>query len=158
MSENTTATDSVMIERTFDAPIDLVWELWTQAEHFKNWYGPQGFNLPVVEMDATVGGKRLFCMASPDGSMKMWFSGEYKEVSPTNRLVYTESMSDEEGNPLPASEHNPGTTEVTVLLEDLGGSTKMTMTHAGVPAGSPGEAGWQQAFTKMADYVGTLQA
>ena len=45
----------------------------------------------------------------------------------------------------------PATTEATVLLEDLGGRTKMVLTHVGVPAGA-GD-GWEQAFNKLADYV-----
>jgi hypothetical protein len=45
----------------------------------------------------------------------------------------------------------PATTEVTVLLEDLGGRTKMVMTHAGVPAGA--KAGWEPAFAKMTDHI-----
>ncbi|MCB0009537.1 MAG: SRPBCC domain-containing protein [Anaerolineales bacterium] len=162
MSDNETLEDAVVIERVVAAPIDLVWQLWTEAEHFRNWYGPQGFTIPVAEMDVRVGGRRLICMASPDGQMKMWFTGEYREVSPTTRLVYTESMADEQGNILsPAAmgmpPGTPETTEITVLLAALGEKTKMTMTHAGVPAGSPGAMGWQQAFAKLADYVGMLR-
>ncbi|MCB8963228.1 MAG: SRPBCC domain-containing protein [Ardenticatenales bacterium] len=162
MSDNETLEDAVVIERVVAAPIDLVWQLWTEAEHFRNWYGPQGFTIPVAEMDVRIGGRRLICMASPDGQMKMWFTGEYREVSPTTRLVYTESMADEQGNILsPAAmgmpPGTPETTEITVLLAALGEKTKMTMTHAGVPAGSPGAMGWQQAFAKLADYVGMLR-
>ena len=162
MSDNETVEDAVVIERVVAAPINLVWQLWTEAEHFRNWYGPQGFTIPVAEMDVRVGGRRLICMASPDGQMKMWFTGEYREVSPTTRLVYTESMADEQGNILsPAAmgmpPGTPETTEITVLLAALGEKTKMTMTHAGVPAGSPGAMGWQQAFAKLADYVGMLR-
>lgn len=158
MSDNATSTDAIVIERIFDAPIDLIWKMWTQPEHFQNWYGPEGFTVPVAEMDARVGGKRLVCMESPDGSMKMWTTGEYIEVVPNERLVYTESMSDESGNVVSPSaigmpEGHPATTEVTVLLEDIGGRTKMVMTHAGVPADSPGAAGWNQAFAKMADHI-----
>lgn len=156
MSEGT--QDSMVIERTFNAPIDLVWQMWTESEHFAQWYGPKGMTIPVANMDARVGGKRLICMASPDGNMKMWFTGEYKEVSPTTRLVYTESMSDEEGNLIsPAAmgmpEGHPEVTEVIVQLEELGEQTKMTMTHVGVPAGSPGEGGWKMAIDKMADHL-----
>ena len=162
MSDNETVEDAVVIERVVAAPINLVWQLWTEAEHFRNWYGPQGFTIPVAEMDVRIGGRRLICMASPDGQMKMWFTGEYREVSPTTRLVYTESMADEQGNILsPAAmgmpPGTPETTEITVLLAALGEKTKMTMTHAGVPAGSPGAMGWQQAFAKLADYVGMLR-
>ena len=155
MNDSTITEDAVVIERTFEAPIDLIWQMWTQPEHFKQWYGPKGFTVPVAEMDMRVGGKRLICMASPDGSMKMWTVGEYTEIVPTERLVYTESPADENGNVVsPASmgmpDGFPATTEVTVLLEDLGGRTKMVMTHAGVPADSGAGGGWNQAFDKLA--------
>ena len=143
--------DAVVIERTFEAPVDLVWKMWTQPDHFQKWYGPQGFTVPVAELDVQVGGRRLVCMASPDGSMKMCTTGEHLEVSPTHRLVYTESMADEQGNVVSMGENQPPmTTEVTVVLDDLGGSTKMVLTHAGVPADSPGASGWNQAFDKLA--------
>lgn len=163
MSEPTMTQDAVVIERTFAAPIEFVWQLWTDGEQFKQWYGPQGFTIPVAKMDVRVGGKRLICMASPDGSMKMWFTGEYKEVSPTSRLVYTDSMADEHGNVLsPAAmgmpPGTPETTEVIVELEALDGATKMVMTHVGVPAGSPGEAGWNMAFDKMAMVISAAQS
>ena len=48
---------------------------------------------------------------------------------------------------------HPATTEVTVELEDIGGCTTMVMTHAGVPAGSPGAAGWAMALDKLATHV-----
>jgi uncharacterized protein YndB with AHSA1/START domain len=162
VSEHTNSKNAVVIERIFDAPVDLIWQMWTQADHFKNWYGPNGCTIPVAEMDVRVGGKRLVCMEMqmPDRSMKMWFTGEYKEVLPNKRLVYTDSMADEHGNlvtpsamGMPADQ--PTTTEVTVLLEDLSGRTKMVMTHAGVPADSGGAGGWDQAFAKMADHIAT---
>jgi uncharacterized protein YndB with AHSA1/START domain len=80
--------------------------------------------------------------------MRMWFTGEYREVVENERLVYTESMSDENGKPM-SSDH-PSATEVRVELEDLGGRTKMVMTHVGIPADSPGAAGWSMAFDKLA--------
>ena len=159
MSDSAISQDACVVERIFDAPVDLIWQMWTQPEHFKNWYGPQGFTVPVAEMDVRVGGKRLVCMASPDGSMKMWTIGEYMEIVSNQRLVYTESMADENGNVVSPSDMGmpdgyPAMTEVTVLLEDLGGRTKMVMTHAGVPANAKG--GWEQAFAKMADRIETV--
>ncbi len=159
MSDNTIPKDAIVIERTFDAPVELIWQMWTQPEHLKKWYGPKGFTVPIAEMNVRVGGKHLFCMESPDGSMKMWTTGEYTEVVPNKRLVYTDSPADENGNVVSPSVYGmpdeyPATTEVTVLLEDLGGRTKMVMTHAGVPAGA-GD-GWEQAFAKMADQIETV--
>ena len=72
MTESTASEDAVVIERTFEAPVDLIWKMWTDPEHFKKWYGPQGFSIPVADMDLSVGGKRLVGMASPDGSRKMF--------------------------------------------------------------------------------------
>lgn len=160
MNESTISKDAVVIERIFDATVDLVWQMWVQPEHFKNWYGPHGFSVPVAEMDLRIGGKRLICMSSPDGSMKMWTTGEYTEIVPNERLVYTESPADENGNLVSPSalgmpEGYPATTEVTVVLEDLGGRTKMIMTHVGVPADSGAGGGWEQAFEKMAEYIKT---
>jgi uncharacterized protein YndB with AHSA1/START domain len=158
MTENTITEDAVTIERIFDAAVDLIWQMWTQPEHFKKWYGPQGFSVPVAEMDLRVGGKRLICMASPDGSMKMWTTGEFTEIVPNERLVYTESPSDEHGHMVsPAAmgmpDGYPALTEVTVLFEEIGDRTRMVMTHAGVPAGSGADAGWEQAFDKLANYI-----
>ena len=50
----------------------------------------------------------------------------------------------------------PTTTEVTVLLEDLGGRTRMVMTHAGMPADSGAGGGWEQAFDKLVDHIETV--
>jgi uncharacterized protein YndB with AHSA1/START domain len=160
MTNSTVSEDAVVIERIFDAPVDLIWQMWTDPEHFKNWYGPKGFTVPVADMDMRVGGKRLICMASPDGSMKMWTTGEYTEIVPNERLVYTESQADENGNVVSPSAMGmpagyPETTKVSVLLEDLGGRTKMVMTHAGVPADSGAGGGWEQAFDKLADHIET---
>ncbi len=152
---------NVEIERTFDAPIDLIWAMWTEAEHFANWYGPMGANIPSAEMDVQVGGKRHIAMEmeTPNGQMQMFFIGEYREIDPKTRLVYTEQMGDADGNALSAEAMGmpPGTpmeTSVIVELEDLGGQTKMVMTHVGVPADSPGGQGWTMAIDKLEARVG----
>jgi uncharacterized protein YndB with AHSA1/START domain len=162
MTDNNGSLDSVVIERSFDAPVALIWQMWTDPEHFKAWYGPDGASIPVAKMDVRVGGTRLVCMQiqSPDGPMRMWFTGEYRQVIQHERLVYTESMSDENGNVSSPSdmgmpEDHPITTEIRVELEDIGGRTKMVMTHAGVPSDSPGAAGWVMAFDKLATHVAT---
>jgi uncharacterized protein YndB with AHSA1/START domain len=149
--------DSLVIERVFDASVDLVWEMWTRAEHFSQWYGPAGATLPVAELDVRVGGTRRVCMEvhTPNGPMRMWFSGEYLEVVRPVRLVYTESMADEHGNVLAPTDMgmppgHPTTTQVRVELEAIGARTKMTMTHLGIASDSPGAAGWTMALDKLA--------
>ena len=160
MTEYNSPKDAVVIERSFDAPVDLIWQMWTDPEYFKAWYGPDGAAIPVAKMDVRVGGTRLVCMEmqSPGGPMQMWFAGEYREVVESERLVYTESMSDENGNVLSPSdmgipEGHPMTTEVRVELEGVGGRTRMVMTHSGVPGDSAGAAGWKMALDKLAAHV-----
>lgn len=160
MSEDDAPRNAVVIERTFDAPPDLIWQMWTEPEHFKAWYGPGGATVPVAEMDVRVGGARRVCMEvnTPNGLRRMWFAGEYREVVRNQRLVYTESMSDEDGNVLSPSDmgmpgDHPVTTEVIVELADIAGRTRMAMTHAGIPADSPGASGWAMAFDDLARYV-----
>jgi uncharacterized protein YndB with AHSA1/START domain len=153
-------SDAVVIERTFDAPVDFIWLMWTDPEHFKAWFGPDGATIPVATMDVRVGGTRLVCMEmqTPNGPMHMWFTGEFLHIVENERLVYTESMADEHGNVVSPSamgmpEGHPVTTEICVELEAVDGRTKMVMTHAGVPEDSPGAAGWTMAFDKLAAQV-----
>ena len=155
-----TDSNDVRIERTFDAPIDLIWAMWTEAEHFAGWYGPTGATIPRAELDLRVGGRRHLTMQveTPGGPRQMFFVGEYREVDPRTRLVYTEGMADADGNAMTAEQMGmpPGTpmeTSVVVELEDLGGRTRMVMTHVGVPADSPGGQGWQMAIDKLAARV-----
>lgn len=146
--------------RTFDATIAQVWAMWTDPALFKQWYGPMGMTVPVAEMDVVVGGTRKICMemTSPDRTMSMWFIGVYKEVSSPSRLVYTESMCDENGTIIPPQsmgmpEGAPDITEVIVELSEEDGKTTMTMVHVGVPAGTASEGGWSQAIDKLAALI-----
>ncbi len=162
MNDEPGTPDPVRIERTLEAPVGLVWQMWTEPDHFKAWYGPTGARVPVANIELAVGGTRHVCMEmeTPKGPMTMWFVGQHQEIVVNERLVYTESMSDENGNVLsPAAMGMPGhpeTTEVIVELEDLGGSTRMVLTHVGIPADSGGAGGWAMALDKLATRVGEL--
>lgn len=159
MNNSTVSDDAIVIERVFDAPVDLIWQMWTDPEHFKKWYGPHGFSVPVAEMDLKLGGKHLICMEmkTPDRHMEMWTTGEYTEIVPNRRLVFTSSPSDAQGNITEMPEQGMVTTTVTVELEVVDGKTKMIMTHAGMPMGQEGAAGgWNQAFDKLSEYIQTV--
>lgn len=138
-----TVTDeqSLVIERVFDAPPELVWRAWTEAEHFARWYGPEGFTVPRCEIDFRVGGRYSLTMRSPDG-WEMQNTGVYQEIVLFEHFVAT----------MEAEIHDD--TLITVTLEDLGDSrTKLTLRQDGWPdpnmaAGAGG--GWSQAFEKLA--------
>ena len=158
-----TESNDVRIERTFDASIDVIWAMWTDPDHFSNWYGPMGATIPKADMDVTIGGLRHIGMEmeTPNGPRQMHFVGEYREINPKTRLVYTEMMGDADGKAMTAEQmgmpaDTPMETSVIVELEDLDGRTQMVMTHAGVPADSPGGAGWAMAIDKLAARVARL--
>ncbi|MBP1929943.1 uncharacterized protein YndB with AHSA1/START domain [Methanolinea mesophila] len=145
------------ITRIFNAPRDLVWMVWTEPEFVMRWWGPEGFTSPVARIDFRVGGKYLYCMRSPECE-DFWSTGEYREIVPLERIVATDSFSDEMGNILPAAHYGmtgiwPKELLVTVTLEEHdGGKTKFTLVHTGIPPGDSVEsarAGWNGSFDKL---------
>src|SRR6185295_16943789 len=92
----------VVITRIFDAPRELVWKAWTEPERFMRWWGPKDFTSPMCEIDLRVGGRFLWCMRWPDGRDN-YSTGQYDEIVPPARLVFTESFSDAKGNVVPAT-------------------------------------------------------
>ena len=163
MADRTDAptTEGVLvIEREFDAPRELVWKAWTDPEMAKRWWGPKNFTSPAAEIDFRVGGKYLLAMQSPDFNegRPIWSTGIYREIVPYERIVCTDCFADENGNVVPASHYGmtgefPLEMLVTVELEDLGGKTKMTLRHEGLPAGEMSEGatqGWNESLDKLA--------
>ncbi len=160
MTETTAAADSVQIERFFAVTPPTVWKLWTEPEHFAAWYGPEGSTIAEATMDLRVGGTRTLCMefATPQGQRRMWFIGSYLELVEHELLVYTDSMADEHGTVMTPAQlgmpaDHPTTTVVRVELEPAPGGTRMTLTHSGIPAGSPGAIGWTMALDKLDAHV-----
>jgi uncharacterized protein YndB with AHSA1/START domain len=147
---------SLTITRTFDAPPERVWQEWTNPNMYMCWWGPKDFNYCGAKVDLRVGGKYLNCMVGPDGK-QIWSTGVYKEIKEPNRFVVTDSFADEHGNIVPASYYGmtsdlPLELEVEVTLEDLGGRTKMTLEHCGLPEGEILDLtrqGWNESFDKL---------
>jgi uncharacterized protein YndB with AHSA1/START domain len=81
-SENRTVT----LERTFNAPIALVWEAWIQPCHIAQWWGPKGMETRVIEHDFRVGGKWQYAMAMPDGN-DFITDGVYTEIVTLQRII-----------------------------------------------------------------------
>jgi uncharacterized protein YndB with AHSA1/START domain len=152
---------TLIIERIFDAPRELVWKAWTDPAMAMRWWGPKGFTAPACEIDFRVGGKCLMAMQSPDfnDGRPIWSTGVYREIVPFERIVVTDSFADENGNVVSAShygmpDHFRLEMLVTVEFEEVGGKTKMTLRHEGLPAGEVLEGagtGWNESFDKLAD-------
>lgn len=88
MAANDLAKRTLVIKKTFDAPIDLVWEAWTRAEHIAQWWGPPGMPLKVVEHNFQAGGKWKYVMPMPNGG-EFVSEGEFKEIRKQERIVTT---------------------------------------------------------------------
>lgn len=155
----TTAEEqALVITRVFDAPREIVFKAWSEPERLMRWWGPKGFTTPVCKIDFRVGGRFLNCMRSPEGQ-DIWSTGVYEEIVAPERIVCTDSFADEKGNVVPASHYGmtgeiPIEMRISVTFEDLGGKTKMTLRHAGLPAGehfSGANEGWNQFFDKLAE-------
>ena len=147
----------LVIERIFAAPRERLWQAWTNPEQLKRWWGPKDFTAPFAAIDLRVGGKYLNCMRSPDGK-DFWSGGVYREIVPLEKIVVTDSFTDEKGNIVPAAQYGmsgdwPLELLVTVTFEAQNGKTKMTLRHLGLPAGENLETcrqGWNQSFDKLA--------
>ncbi len=79
---------TVTIKRTFDAPIDLVWEAWTKPEHIIKWWNPQGSDTKIVTHSFIVGGKWKYAMPMPDGS-EFIAEGIYTEIVELEKIIST---------------------------------------------------------------------
>jgi uncharacterized protein YndB with AHSA1/START domain len=107
----------IAMSREFDAPPSLVWDAFTKPELVKRWMlGPDGWEMPICEIDLRVGGKWRYGWAQPDGSNAFEMHGEFTEIAPMTRLVHTEIFED-----------NPPAVDTTVFTE-VDGRTKMTTT------------------------------
>jgi uncharacterized protein YndB with AHSA1/START domain len=118
----TTPSDrEIRMTRLFDAPRALVFEAMTRPEHIRNWWGNlgEGYSVPECEVDLRVGGKWRFVNKTPQGDLAEFY-GEYREVTPPERVVFTEFFA-----PFPDVE-----SVVTSVLTEENGKTRMTATVA----------------------------
>lgn len=145
------ADDELLITRTFDAPAELVFSMWSDPEHFKHWMGPETFDCPVVEMDFRVGGAYR-AMIHSDAHGENWFGGVYKEIEPHSRLVFTFIW--DSGGPSDGVEML-----VTILFREIGGRTEQIFHQSGIATVASRDSqmgGWASAFNKEAAYVASL--
>jgi uncharacterized protein YndB with AHSA1/START domain len=140
----------------------MVWRAWTEPEHLMRWWGPRTFTSPAAKIDLRVGGNFLFAMRSPEWleGRTIWSTGVYREIVPYERIVYTDSFADENGNVVSASHYGmdgdiPLEMLVTVTFEAIGAKTRLTLRHAGHPASEAAGAdtGWNESLDKLAELL-----
>ncbi|TCZ75490.1 SRPBCC domain-containing protein [Paenibacillus albiflavus] len=117
----------LVLERVFDAPRDLVFQMFKEPEHLKRWWGPKGWEIPVCTVDFRPGGVWHYCMKCVDQNlgefygMESWGKGVYKEIAEPEMFIYNDYFSDAEGN---INESMPSTL-IKMEFIDLGGKTRL---------------------------------
>jgi uncharacterized protein YndB with AHSA1/START domain len=90
----------IEVTRTFYAPVEMVWEVWTNPELIKRWWGPKHYTSPVAKINFQEGGKSIVSMQAPKemGGQVFYSVWEYVEIIPLKSIEFIQSLSDEEGN------------------------------------------------------------
>ena len=148
----TTPSDrEILMTRVFDAPRRLVFQAWTNPEHVPHWMlGPKGWTMPVCEIDPRPGGAWHFVWRHSDGT-EMEMRGVYREITPPERLVSTESW----GGKWPETLN-------TLILSEKDGKTTLAQTVLYPSKEARDEAlktgmkeGVNQSFDRLAEYLAT---
>ncbi|MEO6847652.1 MAG: SRPBCC domain-containing protein [Chthoniobacterales bacterium] len=148
----TPTVEKLSISRTFAATRDRVFAAWTDPDQAKQWFGPEGCNLVDLQIDFRVGGKYRFVVEAPSCEEanspieKMIVGGEYREITPPSRLVYTWQWEDDEA-------YVNHETLITIDFIAKGDSTEIRLTHENLPSElSRGrhEYGWNGCLDKFA--------
>jgi uncharacterized protein YndB with AHSA1/START domain len=143
----------VLVTRTINGPARLVWEAWTKAELFKQWWVPKSLKMTLLscEVDARTGGtyRLVFGLDPNDSSKTMAFFGKYLEVTAPSRLVWT----NEESGP-------DGSVTTLTLEEKPGGKTLVTVrelypTKEALVAAGGASDGFVESLAQLEEFIAT---
>jgi uncharacterized protein YndB with AHSA1/START domain len=161
-----------VINRTFDASVETMFELWTNPEHFAQWLPPTGSTMRFLRADIRAGGSSFYAM-SDSGGNTMYGTVNYREITRPNRLVYTQQFCDEQERVIrfpkmptwpetmlttvALAEESPNQTRVTVTWEVVGSATDEEMeTFRVAKAGMT--QGWTGSFDKLDAVLANVHA
>ena len=156
-------THQIVVKRIIDAPPALVWKAWTEPKLVMRWWGPKDYTSPDCRIDLRVGGRYIFCMRAPQeqGGQDSYTSGLYSKIVPTERLEFTQGLSDKAGNPIdPAQIGMPADfpQEIRTVVEfnsiKAGEMTELIVTEDGWSMGQMAVyslAGMHQSIDKLAE-------
>ena len=150
------ADQEVVITRDFDAPRELVFEMWTKPEHLLRWYAPRGCTVEFRSIDVREGGRFHSCIRNPEFG-DCWCIGEYHEIRKPERIVYSMEIADEKGNSIPPAKagHDPewpAVSIVTVTLQSYNGKTRLTL-RQNVSASLAKKTGAYPSWLQMLDIL-----
>jgi uncharacterized protein YndB with AHSA1/START domain len=119
----TQTENTLVLTKTFDAPRELVFEMFKNPDHLAKWWGPQDWPATIERFDFAPGGEWLYCMTGPDGT-KAWGKATFQEIDEPNTLTYIDAFSDENGT---IDESLPQG-QVSFSFGETDGKTTLTMT------------------------------
>ena len=135
---------SLEIKRFINAPRDQVYAAWTDPAQLRQWFGPEKVQTRNLIADARVGGKFRWDLTNSEGE-KMTCLGEYRELQPGKKIVFTWQWDDDE-------DWENHTSVVTVELSDRDNGTELRLIHEQLPneASRDGHTeGWNSALDKL---------
>jgi uncharacterized protein YndB with AHSA1/START domain len=146
----------IIIKRTFPGTLTEIWAKFTEPDHLKKWWAPEGFKCPIATIDLREGGLFHFCFEDSDGN-RSWTRGIYQQIIPTYRFSYLDSFADEEGNAVPPSHYGlPGDeieeSFIEFKFQEDGVNTHMTVEMEGVDDPDYSQMvrdGWNQMFDRL---------
>ena len=121
-------TLDVIVQRVFEAPVERVWQAWSDSEEIKRWWGPKGFTCPLADVDFREGGRALVCMRAPAeyGGGDIYSTWNYTRILPHERIEYIFNFADSSG-------------------------ARLDPADLGMPAGVPGDGLHVVVFSALAE-------
>jgi Uncharacterized conserved protein len=144
MTTETADKTSLEITRFIRAPRSRVYEAWTDPAQLRRWFGPESIQTDGIVADARAGGEFRWDLTNAEGE-KMTMLGEFRELKPGRKVVFTWRWDDDE-----LWENR--TSIVTVELEDADGGTQLRLTHEQLPTEESRDShtgGWNSALDKL---------
>ncbi|MBL7832740.1 MAG: SRPBCC domain-containing protein [Cyclobacteriaceae bacterium] len=146
-----------IISRVFNAPRELVFQAFTQAEHLKHWWGPKGVSIKIYTLEVKPGGIFHYSMTHPDGSV-VWGRFTFQEIVAPERLSFLNAFSDEKGNiaPAPFDTAFPKQVLNEWTFAELNGKTTVTLKATAFNASAESQKCFENLFSSMTGGYGGM--
>ena len=144
MTAKTAKNTTLEIKRLIKAPRDRVYAAWTDPGQLKQWFGPENVQTHDLVADVRVGGKYHWDLSNSEGE-RMTVRGEYRELQPGKKIVFTWQWDDDEV-------WKNRTSIVTVELDDADAGTELRLTHVQLPSEASRDRhteGWSSVLDRL---------
>jgi uncharacterized protein YndB with AHSA1/START domain len=135
--------ETLIVERTFQAPAQTVFDAWTSEEVMRRWFhGQHGWETPEAQVDLRLGGAVRVVMRDPDEDVEYGGGGHYTEIDPPTRLVFTWTWDNESDRE----------TLIELDFKEVEGVTTVRLTHSSLrdqESVLSHEGGWSAAFDNL---------